>query len=842
MSDNSYVFKLSDVSVSTNSYTLNVNNSDSVFGIIPGSMLWLDSYRPLFVQEVDEVNRKIILTESWTGEDALNVPATIVPFPSLSKHQEAIDSLNTVTLTAQQLLTRFQGLESSYKSYVDENFEEIKAIQNGAIPFANKSQLDSFGSPVSNGYPDNQIWALIWDSTQTENGFYTWDSNIWVKVTFPLPHNIKNIVTDITGLYGVIGNDHVQHVWVYGWHSGSGKGGGRFVWDPNKPRVQHNGGSVISPTVPFSADVIDYLDGIGETAPSNMWCWVRERAKYHYEFYDFGHVDTDMDATALSSRITAAMQNHGVYQLHLPYGSLFAKIILFTGIQIIGKGFSGYTNDSNQAGSILYRPNGQQAAIDINGAEHFLIQDLDIQGNGGQANNYGDCIFDRVGHGDDGVLMRVKLIGGHTGLKGHSSKTLGNMHLLFVVIRNNNTGMRGMRDSCFLSVTLSANRIQGWYCNEGQNRFIGGFVEWNRSTSNEAAHGMVFDSNANEIIISGVQYDRNSGHDIKFISSGDKEAEDINVTACMFKGSAWGSDLSIANRVSIFASPTIQIRGVSVTGCTFQSRRHQPSTIAGPRSPHAPCNLADAHGVVWKNNSTVSVSNPLSTLGSSEYVWQQSISDSNVYYLTSDEGGNPWLDTPHGISSNFIVLTEGVVNSLSQNEWGVGDIDSLGFNTIYVNLSGDDATTSNINLHYQVNQEAFGKSDIQTDEYRDYTNIAVESQQTVSVIFKTRASLSTTFSRRAFILAVSGDETVRTDDAFAQYPFIVSRSSFDFGMDVKYGNINILEEGYTQGWYDENDLKTLNISLKVLPSGNEVQVSFFNSGSYRLDLRAWLEW
>lgn len=52
--------------------------------------------------------------------------------------------------------------------------------------------------------------------------------------------------------------------------------GGVFVWLPSVPKSLHNGGNVISPTVPWDGSqsgLSDFLAGTGETLPAGFGCW-----------------------------------------------------------------------------------------------------------------------------------------------------------------------------------------------------------------------------------------------------------------------------------------------------------------------------------------------------------------------------------------------------------------------------------------------------------------------------------------------------------------------------------------------------------------------------------------
>jgi hypothetical protein len=99
-------------------------------------------------------------------------------------------------------------------------------------------------------------------------------------------------VQGISSLVGRIGSP-TDSVNVLSWHVGLNRGGGIFNWVSDLPRSNHDGGLVISPTVPFgdvmsfwdgaavdtigtsAIDLVDYLDGTGDTDPSANGCWVR---------------------------------------------------------------------------------------------------------------------------------------------------------------------------------------------------------------------------------------------------------------------------------------------------------------------------------------------------------------------------------------------------------------------------------------------------------------------------------------------------------------------------------------------------------------------------------------
>lgn len=82
-------------------------------------------------------------------------------------------------------------------------------------------------------------------------------------------------VDSVENIAGLAGDYDGQQISLLGWHPDSDIGGGVLYWDPAKAKSDHNGGTVFSPTVPWSANIGDYLDGVGETDGSGFGCWVR---------------------------------------------------------------------------------------------------------------------------------------------------------------------------------------------------------------------------------------------------------------------------------------------------------------------------------------------------------------------------------------------------------------------------------------------------------------------------------------------------------------------------------------------------------------------------------------
>ena len=96
-------------------------------------------------------------------------------------------------------------------------------------------------------------------------------------------------VNSVADLAGFDGTKDDQQISLKGWHPDSDVGGGILYWDAARPKSEHNGGTVFSPTVPFSNDEAIYNAGTGETEPSGSGCWVR---------VDVGNTDASMSGNS----------------------------------------------------------------------------------------------------------------------------------------------------------------------------------------------------------------------------------------------------------------------------------------------------------------------------------------------------------------------------------------------------------------------------------------------------------------------------------------------------------------------------------------------------------------
>lgn len=101
--------------------------------------------------------------------------------------------------------------------------------------------------------------------------------------------NIDSVAESFFGLSGVDG----QTYQVISWHSegvsqGVSSGGGEFVFRSGVAKSEHNGGTVISPTVPplsSQANISDFLEGAGESDSGGTGCFIRRSSSINAHMF-----------------------------------------------------------------------------------------------------------------------------------------------------------------------------------------------------------------------------------------------------------------------------------------------------------------------------------------------------------------------------------------------------------------------------------------------------------------------------------------------------------------------------------------------------------------------------
>ena len=137
--------------------------------------------------------------------------------------------------------------------------------------------------------------------------------------------------------------DDEQLFFLTGWHPNSTisneentAGGGVLIYDANRPKSDHNGGTIFSLSVPFNGDVSDYLSAAGETDPTGTGCLLRIRQS------DIGVVDfgaTSDDVSTDTPAFDAAFEH--LDEVFIPFSS---KPYRYNGVINLSKSVRGSLN------------------------------------------------------------------------------------------------------------------------------------------------------------------------------------------------------------------------------------------------------------------------------------------------------------------------------------------------------------------------------------------------------------------------------------------------------------------------------------------------------------------
>jgi hypothetical protein len=161
-------------------------------------------------------------------------------------------------------------------------------------------------------------------------------------------------------------------------------GGGLFVWRADAPRAGHNGGTVLSPTVPGAGDpasLTDYLAGTGDQQPAANGCWVREHDRTPSPTWFGARINADVDNTASLAALVSAVVASGERDIAFPAGTIQYSASPNFGHSDLRVRGAGRTNT-------VLKYTGADKAFVIDGGEfgpQFLngvsVSDLTIEGN-----------------------------------------------------------------------------------------------------------------------------------------------------------------------------------------------------------------------------------------------------------------------------------------------------------------------------------------------------------------------------------------------------------------------------------------------------------------------------
>ncbi|WP_158301545.1 tail fiber domain-containing protein [Paenibacillus mesophilus] len=173
-------------------------------------------------------------------------------------------------------------------------------------------------------------------------------------------------LSSIADLSGFRGRHDKQQVLVLGFYPDNGQGSGSFYYDANRPKSDHNGGTVISWTVPWNGDragVDAFLKGVGESDPSGRGCWIRSFDSRHVHSEWFGAIGNNGDETASFLAAKQFAEMSPCTNLYLPSALVTITIqdpLVFSkqGFGLFGTGVDPYIYTTNEEHVSGLRING----------------------------------------------------------------------------------------------------------------------------------------------------------------------------------------------------------------------------------------------------------------------------------------------------------------------------------------------------------------------------------------------------------------------------------------------------------------------------------------------------
>lgn len=176
-------------------------------------------------------------------------------------------------------------------------------------------------------------------------------------------------VVDVSGFSEQSPEDNSAHV-LLGWHpgwaatAGGPQGGGMFVYSSSTPKSLHNGGTVISPTVPALDDQLgvsaserrdNFLSALGESDPSGTGCFVRcDYTDIRPDMFGTFGDGLNFDSGAFSAAVNLAIETE-VKTIFTDYSHrqkyLFNETVSIesSGFKLRGNGFARYNLDGRAA-------------------------------------------------------------------------------------------------------------------------------------------------------------------------------------------------------------------------------------------------------------------------------------------------------------------------------------------------------------------------------------------------------------------------------------------------------------------------------------------------------------
>lgn len=214
---------------------------------------------PMLPKYIDENNRQLLyaLQEGLltfgdvkdTADEALEVA-----YAALDRSKNSESVANNAALTVQQSLARVLRVPLT---------DPILPPLPAAGDRANKVMgFDAAGNPIG---------VLPLSGSGTEVAFDLANSMDPARGAAMVAHSTVNLRSVRQLLTAKQDESLVYH--TVGYHLGTMRGGGRYIWAPTLAKSLHDGGRFISPTVPDTANQLNFVRGVGETQPGATGCF-----------------------------------------------------------------------------------------------------------------------------------------------------------------------------------------------------------------------------------------------------------------------------------------------------------------------------------------------------------------------------------------------------------------------------------------------------------------------------------------------------------------------------------------------------------------------------------------
>jgi hypothetical protein len=507
------------------------------------------------------------------------------------------------------------------------------------------------------------------------------------------------------------------------------------------------------------------------------------------------------------------------------------------------KGANGrsYSFEQNEGATILRRhPAKTNMFLSL---PNFTFENIEMDGDLEGTGTSGDLV--RASSGSEIYIKSSKLFNAVNGFVGDSSEYNALYTYDSVYRGHSSSGIRNIKDSFIWgSCYFAGNRSSAIYANGGQIDIGNSFFEFAQDGAGGIIPAILLDRNSNEVKIHSNTFDRNSGNDIRILSSGSDHPTDIQIMSNIFKGSAW-AETNMDQAVSIFCNGEAE---VTLGGNKFQRRSSTPSLVLGNISPVSCYNLEAAKKVVDLGNDAGNVSPVLTLGGEFNLSWVQSVANTNEYYLVSS---HPAANSkPLFINTDFIrddtqnvQLVAGTVGSLTANQYAFNaDNDTLGFTTTYVRLDGTNPNSNDVIGIYQ-DYPFKGPTDSldtwSTTQFQDIWkfNIAAAATsvgQLSSDAIANTSALAGSFSRGFGTIRIFGDQASTTSDGFFDVHFTLDRGGSSSTITVNQGSIDTNEAGFTVGWAGAGT--DIELALTVSRLATLLTLSVENTSANGIDL------